>query len=145
MRAGAITLLHPWQLQVFDYPSIDAITQYITSIAPAALPDLEEEYASEEEEITAAALRPSRALAPVARAAPAAGAEAAAVLVGVMSLAHRTSCDAVLSLEGKDASRRVPFGRWEVDRQLQVRQSQRIMRHLLLPNHVTHLVVLCVL
>jgi hypothetical protein len=106
-------------MQVFDYPSIDAITQYITSIAPAALPELEEEYASEEEEdIPAAALRPSRALAP--RAAPAAGAEAAAVLVGVMSLAHRTSFDAVLSLEGRDASRRVPFGRWEVDRQLQV-------------------------
>jgi hypothetical protein len=108
-------------LQVFDYPSIDAITQYITSIAPSAVPEVEEEYASEEEEeITAAALQPSRALALRARAAPATGTEAAAVLVGVMSLAHRTSSDAVLSLEGRDASRRVPFGRWEVDRQLQV-------------------------
>jgi hypothetical protein len=109
------------QPQVFDYPSIDAITQYITSIAPSALAKEEDEViVSEEEEAAAvAALVPSRALAP--RAAPAAGPEAAAVVVGVTALAQRTSSDAVLSLEGKDASRRLPFSRWEVDRQLQVR------------------------
>lgn len=110
---------------MFDYPSIDAITQYITSIAPAALPQLEDEYASEaeEEDVTtaAAALLPKRAVASLGRAAPAVGPEAAAaVVVGVIALAHRTSFDAVLSLGGRDASRRVLFGRWEVDRQLQV-------------------------
>lgn len=104
---------------VFDYPTVSAISSYISSIiASAAAHAAYSEEASEAESDVAAEgvvlFRPSVSLA-------ADRYQAEAVLTAVTRLASRTAAgDAVMIMAGRDASRKVPFNRWQVDRQQQV-------------------------
>lgn len=114
--------------QVFDHPSVAAITSYISSLGmmqPAAAADGSDSDEDDEPQGVAASntISPSGASGPVKLArAPALGADLQqAALVGISALACRTAAgNAVMQLPGVDASRRVPFERWELGQQEQV-------------------------
>jgi hypothetical protein len=107
--------------QVFDHPSVVAITTYIVTLG---LPELTQSTDDSSEEgdgvqhdhisgVTSTALQLVRS--------PVLGPDAQPAVVGISSMACRTAAgNAVLQLSGVDASQRVPFARWELDRQEQV-------------------------
>jgi hypothetical protein len=101
---------------VFDYPSVAAITSLVASLgargaagaSPPSFDDVSDDEACPDD--TPAVLPP---LAGAALGSGAAAGQGARLLVAVLSFASRTAAgNAVLSLEGRDASRRVPFERW---------------------------------
>lgn len=118
------------RLQVFDHPSVTAIASYISSLpgsaaaAAAASEDFEEE--EEPDVVTAADL-------PLARPLPAGMAVQSAAsqqLIGITSLACKTAAsNAVIRLPGVDASRRVPFDRWDLSSQEQVGRARACGKH----------------
>lgn len=116
-------------LQVFDHPSVTAIASFISSLpgsAGAAAAAASEGYEEEETDVVAAADLP---LARPPAAGMAVQPAASQQLVGISSLACKTAAsNAVMRLPGVDASRRVPFNRWDVDRQEQVGRERGKIR-----------------
>lgn len=110
--------------QVFDHPSVAAITSYISSLGIAAGRVATAVDSSDDESdgtdrthdmelVTSAKVLLSRSLAVPD------GSQA--TLIGISSLASKTAAsNTVMKLPGVDASRRVPFSRWELDKQDQV-------------------------
>lgn len=112
--------------QVFDHPSVSAIASYITTLglstastsADAAVSSSEDEEDDSEAPATTvvAAAQLTRFLQ------PGDSTQQQTMLFGISSVASRTAAgNAVLALPGVDASRRLPFERWELKRQEQVR------------------------
>ncbi len=104
----------------YDYPSVSAIASYVQSIlAPLPEPFSDAAQADTSALIPATVSRARR----LPAAAPAvSGVSAQPSVVGIMALASRTAAgNCVFSLEGVDATRRVPFDRWAVDEQVKVR------------------------
>lgn len=117
------------RLQVFDHPSVTAIASFISSLpsstvaAAAASEDYEEE---EETDVVAAADLPLPRPLPAGMAVQSAASQQ---LIGITSLAYKTAaCNAVMRLPGVDASRRVPFNRWDLSSQEQVGRVRRKTR-----------------
>lgn len=104
---------------VFDYPSVAAITGLVTSMGAGDAGDAgdadDAPLLSDSDDgaaVTTVPTSPARRL----------RAAGATQLVAVSAFACRTAAgDAVLSLRGRDASRRVPFERWSVDDAAEVR------------------------
>lgn len=111
---------------VFDYPTVSAISSYISHlVTPLATSAL-----AQEQHVDGALLSQfvgdlRRLPKPAARLLPAAHGSGAA-LVGVMKMSSHTAAgDAVMVLPGRDASRRVPFNRWQPDQQDKVGNHKR--------------------
>lgn len=122
---------HP---QVFDHPSVMAITNYISTLgvaaagtaAAAAMADSDDDDSESASSIADYHKGTSPAL-QLARFPVAAAAVPQAALIGISSLACKTAAgNAVMWLPGVDASSRVPFDRWEVERQEQVSAPERV-------------------
>lgn len=112
-------------LQVFDHPSVTAISNYIATLglpSANAAGDFDDAGSLSEDAFstvdyqlgTTADLQLARS--------PGVAADATqAALIAIRGLACNTAAgNAVMHLPGVDASRRVPFSRWEVERQEQV-------------------------
>lgn len=115
--------------QVFDHPSVKAITSYISTLGLASagtpadvLVDSDDDTESESALSTVDyQLGAAQTLQQLARSPAAALTAPQASLIGISSLACKTAAgNAVMRLPGVDASSRVPFCRWEVERQEQV-------------------------
>jgi hypothetical protein len=112
-------------LQVFDHPSIADISSYISTLRGAAASaaanvisddgdESDDGFSLQEYQLaTAASLR-------VARAPAIASSTLQTPLVGISGMASKTANNAVMHLPGVDASNRVPFNRWELEKQEQV-------------------------
>lgn len=110
--------------QVFDHPSVTAITSYIGSLGITAGSAAAAEDSSGDESDGAGSIHDfdmaTSAALPLHKSLPVPGGSQAA-LIGISSLACKTAAsNAVTKLPGVDASRRVPVSRWEVEKQEQV-------------------------
>lgn len=125
MRSVLLSLPSLCHLQVFDHPSVTTISSYISTLGGAAVSamatvsfddgDESEDAASMQEYqlATAGSLQIARS--------PAASSALQTAFIGISSLACKTAANnAVTHLPGTDASRRVPFNRWELEKQEQV-------------------------
>lgn len=120
--AYVLLLLMP---QVFDHPSVTAISNYIATLG---LPSADTAGVSDDDDVpsegassTADYQLGTTAALQLVRAPGVAAPTSQAALIGIRSIACNTAAgNAVMQLPGVDASRRVPFSRWEVERQDQV-------------------------
>lgn len=102
---------------VFDYPSVTAISSYISNMTPLSAVHAATAAAAAESTAAGALARPLAApVAPFATEEPMVGIVAAAMVTP----AHNSS---LFSLQGKDVAQRVPYERWDVDDQGQVREG----------------------
>lgn len=115
---------------VYDYPTVAAISQYISSlIVPSAVTAAAAQHAHWQDKaaLPRAAIEPAAAAALVAPQVgfglAAAGSGDESVFFGVVGTASSTSHSALMVLEGHDATGKIPFNRWEVDGQEQVGQT----------------------
>jgi hypothetical protein len=113
-------------LQVFDHPSVTAISSYISALGGAAVSavatvisddgdESDDAFSLQEDQLsTAGSLQ-------IARSPAVDSSTLQTPLIGISSMASKTAANnAVMHLPGVDASNRVPFNRWELEKQEQV-------------------------
>lgn len=107
--------------QVFDHPSVAAITTFIGTLGLPELAQQTDDSSEESEDLHSDHISGVRTTSLQLVRSPVLGSDAQPAVVGISSMACRTAAgNAVLQLAGVDASQRVPFARWELDRQEQV-------------------------
>lgn len=105
---------------MFDHPSVAAITTFIGTLGLPELAQPTDDSSEEGEDLQSDHISGVQTTSLQLVRSPVLGSDAQPA-VGISSMACRTAAgNAVMQLAGVDGSQRVPFARWELDRQEQV-------------------------